>query len=140
MSDKLDKAHTGRRFPYSRAAEILHLCDWQSIEAVAGATGVSKRTILRWKARLHEDPELYFYYQKFVQERVQHCCERLPAVVLAAIDWVGRACEAQDPSNPDSLKAMSIAIESLTEVLVILAAQKQALNSKIFPAPPVAIE
>jgi hypothetical protein len=30
---------------------------------------------------------------------------------------------------------MSIAIESLTEVLVILAAQKQALNSKIFPVP-----
>lgn len=115
------------RFPYNKAAEVLHRLDFESLESVAKEFAVTTRTILKWKQRLAVDPELQKRYKMItearaaiVAQKIGGCADAIPKVLTKAIKFIEDATQELDPAEPEALRAVVTAIGGLSELLFIV--------------------
>lgn len=115
------------RFPYSKAAEVLSRCDFETMESIAKEFEVTTRTIQSWKRRLQVDPELQERYREIVDKRaaivaqkIGGAAEGIPGVLQKAIGFINKALEELDPAEPEALRAVMVAVTGLSELLFIL--------------------
>ena len=113
------------KFKIDRAAAALAEAQLKSDAQVAEVFGVSVRSLESWRARLTWDPQLREAYEKMVEAKLKPWQSKIPEALDSAIDFVMRAAEVGDPSNPEMLAAVVNAMMSLNEVLVIQASLAQ---------------
>lgn len=105
-----------------RAAAALVEASLKSDREVALAFGVSVRTVEHWRHRLKTDTELQQEYRKMAQEKLSQWVSEIPDSLELAIGFIASAARAGDVTNPDMVKAITSAIGTLNEVLIVQSA------------------
>jgi hypothetical protein len=119
-----------RTFNVSRAAAALAEANLKTDKEIAIAYGVGIRTIESWRSRLKWDAELQEAYRIVTTSKLSHWTAKIPDCLDRAIDFITKAAETGDPTNPEMVKAMTGAIGMLNEVQIIqeaIAAKKAQL-------------
>ena len=108
-----------RSFNYQRAAAALVEASLNPDKQVAKAYGVSIRTIEAWRLRLKTDERLQREFRNMAQEKLSQWVSTIPESLELAIGFVASAARSGDTTNPDMVKAITAAIATLNEVLMI---------------------
>lgn len=108
------------KFPYQRAAEALARLDYESGAAVAKSFNVTTRTLTNWRERLEWDEKLRGLYKEIIDRRIEKIIEEIPPTMRKMIRFLDSATEELDPADPDSVRAIIQAAESMVELLMIL--------------------
>jgi hypothetical protein len=121
-----------RSFNYTRAAAALVEACLKPDKKVALAYGVSIRTIEYWRSRLKTDPLLQREYKKMAQEKLAQWVSTIPESLELAIGFISVAARSGDTTDPKMVEAITGAIATLNEVLMIqesIASRGQARNT-----------
>lgn len=108
------------KFPYQKAAEALSRLDFETAQIVAEDFGVTTRTLTNWKERLRTDPILQSAYGTIAAKRVEVLTTRIPKSIEKIIHFLESGTNELDPADPESIKAMISAAETLTELMIVL--------------------
>jgi hypothetical protein len=108
-----------RQFNYIRAASALVEASLKPDKQVAQSFGVSVRTIEYWRQRLKTDLILQQEYRKMATEKLAQWVSQIPDSLELAIGFVASAARTGDTTSPEMLKAITGAIATLNEVLVV---------------------
>jgi len=108
-----------RTFNATRAAAALAEANLKTDKEIAIAYGVSIRTIESWRSRLKWDAELQEAYRLMTTSKLSHWTSKIPDCLDRTIDFITKAAETGDPSNPEMVKAITGAIGMLNEVQII---------------------
>jgi hypothetical protein len=108
-----------RIFNVTRAAAALAEASLKPDQEVATPFGVGVRTVEAWLNRLQWDEQLQQEYKAMTQGKLNQWTSRIPGCLDKAIDFIIKAAESGDPTNPEMVKAMTGAIGMLNEVQII---------------------
>ena len=108
-----------RTFNTTRAASALAEANLKPDREVAQAFGVGVRTIEYWRNRLKWDEQLQQEYKAMSKGKLNHWTTKIPDCLDSAIDFIMKAAETGDPTNPEMVRAVTGAIGMLNEVLII---------------------
>lgn len=115
-----------RHFNQTRAASALVEATLLPDRQVALSFGVSVRTIESWRYRLKHDEALQREFRQMAQEKLSRWVSQIPESLELAIGFIAAAARAGNVTDPDMVKAITAAIATLNEVLVI----QQSLNDR----------
>ena len=103
-------------FNYERAARALVDASFSGDEGAARKYGVSTVSIWNWRNRLNTDPKLLMLFSsKKEQAEANWSLELIPAI-LAAIDFLKRAAQSADPTQPDVIYSIAGALKIMADV------------------------
>lgn len=108
-----------RIFNRRRAAAILVEATLKRDREVAIAHGVSVRSIESWRSRLRWDGELNELYVQLLGNAVADWLSQIPGTLEEAIAFIKAAAQQGDVKDPKMLSAVSDAVATLSEVLLI---------------------
>lgn len=79
--------------------------------------GVSRRSIQRWRSQVDNDPALAENVATIYKQQIEgrDWLEEATRTVQQAFSFLRRAADELDPSDPDAVKAVSLAVQTLTE-------------------------
>jgi len=105
--------------PYSTQKKAAAIVDaaFTTDEEAAEQHGVSRRSIVRWRQEMDQSPELAQSVTAIYKEEIEgrDWLEEATRTVQSAFSFLRRAANELDPSDPDAVKAVSLAIQTLTE-------------------------
>lgn len=111
-----------QQFNRTRAAVILADAALTKDRLAAQRHGVSVRAIEEWRRRLKRDPELRQEYDRLIAARDWSL--QIPNALTSAIAYIERA-GATPEITPDLVTAISGAISTLNEVMLVQAALEE---------------
>ncbi|MDX2212507.1 MAG: hypothetical protein SFY66_04380 [Oculatellaceae cyanobacterium bins.114] len=115
-----------RRFNATRAASALVEATLKPDRQVAIEFGVSVRAIEYWRSRLKVDEELQREFRKMANDKLSQWVGEIPESLELAIGFIASAARCGDTTNPDMVKAMTGAIATLNEVMLV----QEAMSSR----------
>ena len=104
------------KFNYETAAQVLaDAAIFGDAKAVARA-GITSQTLRNYRKRMSEDETLlhYFAQKKALLER--EWSQELAPAIRNGIDFLSRAAQVAEPSDPDAIHAVAGAVKILTGV------------------------
>jgi|GEM_PF-1305060 hypothetical protein len=108
-----------KKFNYVRAAAALVEASLKPDREVAKAFGVAVRTIEYWRHRLKSDPELQREFRRMAQAKLAEWVSEIPNSLELAIGFIGSAARTGDTTDPKMVEAITAAVATLNEVLII---------------------
>lgn len=111
-----------RKFNRMRAAAALVEAMLKSDKEVALVYSVSIRTIEYWRHRLKTDSELQQEFKKMAQEKFKQWVSEIPDSLELAIGFIASAARTGDTRDPKMVEAITNAIATLNDVLIVQAA------------------
>lgn len=114
-------------FNYELAATVLVDAAYTTDTKAAEKHDVSERSVRRWRNRLDRDEKLasLVLHKKRLAE--QDWATELAPAIRASIDYLRRAAETADTSDPDVIHAVAGALKMLTSV----ALTKKVLDDRL---------
>jgi len=124
MPRQLNRARVSRVL-----AEALLSTDAQA----ARNWGVHPGTIRVWKKRMAQDIVLQKEYAQMVEIKTTLWAQKIPTALEASINFVLKASEDADHTDPQTIAAVTEAISKLVEIQVVLETlqRKRQLGQKI---------
>ena len=119
-------------FNYERAAAVLVDALYRGDVEAAQRHGVTRRSLYNWRYRLATDQRLA---QLFDEKRRQAEAEWVPQFVPAirdAVEFLRRAAQELDPTDPDAVHAVAGALKILSEIAMM----KEVLDARLALASP----
>lgn len=116
-------------YPTRKKAAAIVDAAFTTDQEAAEQHEVSRRSIQRWRADMEEDPELAENVAALYKEEIQgrDWLEEATRTVQSAFSFLRRASNGLDPSDPDAVKAVSLAIQTLTEAKLTA----QVINARL---------
>ena len=116
-------------YPTRKKAAAIVDAAFTTDEEAAGQHDVSRRSIQRWRAEMEEDPKLAENVAAIYKEEIQgrDWLEEATRTVQSAFSFLRQAANELDPSDPDAVKAVSLAIQTLTEAKLTA----QVINARL---------
>lgn len=108
-----------QEFNLVRAAAALVEASLKSDREVAAAFGVSVRSIESWRSRLTWDERLQGEVKKLADQKLGQWVSGIPKFLEDAIQFVRQAAQQGDPTDPEMVEAVTTAIATLNEVMVV---------------------
>jgi tyrosyl-tRNA synthetase len=100
-----------------KKAAVLVDASFVADREAAADHGVHRSTIVRWRAKMDEDPELAEAYAKMYREEVkgQDWLQDATETVQQAFSFLRRAADELDAGDPEAVKAVAMAVQTVTE-------------------------
>jgi len=116
-------------YPTPKKAGVIVDAAFTTDQEAADQHGVSRRSVQRWRAEMDEDPELAENVAAIYKEEIEgrDWLEEATRTVQTAFSFLRRAANELDPSDPDAVKAVSLAIQTLTEAKLTT----QVINARL---------
>ena len=114
-------------FDYDRAATILIEAAYYGDQKTAARWDISERTIYRYRERLGRDDKLSDFVKRKKAAFERGWADELPSSIRAGIDYLKRAAQSADASNPEAIHAVAGALKIQTEV----ALTKDVLDARL---------
>lgn len=86
-------------------------------KAVAERLGVTRQTLFYWRGKLESDPEVLTVFDDLRQKRLNAWTSELPPAITACAEFIKRAATEASHKNPESIKAVAVAMKTLNDVL-----------------------
>jgi len=103
-------------FNMERAAEVLLEAAISGDAQAAKKYGVSPRSLDNWRKRLNTDPIFSEFFQGKKALRDQAWGDKLPAAYNAILQFLEESAKAASNTDPESIKAMTLALKTLSEI------------------------
>lgn len=99
-----------------KAAVLVDAC-FVADRKAAEDHGVSRSSIIRWRRQMDERPELAEAYCELYQEEVQgqDWLQDATETVQNAFSFLRKAAGELDPADPEAVKAVAMAVQTVTE-------------------------
>lgn len=109
----------GNSLNYERAAEVL--VDSISMGEVKAAEhhGISRRTINNYQSRLKSDRKLSQLFAEKKAARNAAWAEHIPDALESTLNFLKRAGEQADPSDPEAIHAVAGAFKLVAEIGIL---------------------
>lgn len=106
-----------KTYSVTKKAAVLVDASFVSDSEAAEQHGVSRSSVVRWRGQMDEDPDLAEAYCELYQEEVQgqDWLEDATRTVQQAFSFLRRAADELDAGDPEAVKAVSMAVQTLTE-------------------------
>lgn len=116
-------------YPTRKKAAAIVDAAFTTDQEAAKQHGVSRRSLIRWRQSLDEDPELAQEVTAIYKEEIQgrDWLEEATRTVQNAFSFLRRATNKLDASDPEAVKAVSLAIQTLTEAKLTA----QVINARL---------
>lgn len=101
---------------YPRIALILIESLFFGDNKAARRWGVTTRTIRNYRRMLEDSSELSTIFLERRREFEADWAKRIPASIIAGIDFLGEAARKADVTDPEVIRAVSEAVKTLAEV------------------------
>ena len=100
-----------------KKAAVLVDASFVADREAADQHGVHRSTIVRWRSEMDEDPELAVAYAKIYREEVQgqDWLQDATETVQNAFSFLREAAGELDPRDPEAVKAVAMAVQTVTE-------------------------
>lgn len=108
-----------RQFNRVRAASALVEAVLKTDRQVAIEFGVSVRAIEYWRSRLKVDEELQGEFRKMANDKLSQWVGEIPDSLAMAIGFIASAARSGDVTSPEMVNAMTRAIATLNEVMMV---------------------
>jgi primosomal protein N'' len=105
------------QYSIEKKAAVLVDASFVADREAADQHGVHRSTIVRWRAKMDEDPELAEAYAEMYREEVQDqdWLQDATETVQQAFSFLRRAADELDAGDPDAVKAVAMAVQTVTE-------------------------
>jgi hypothetical protein len=77
------------------------------------------RSVESWRVRLEWDDALGQCYERLMRSRSREWVRDLPECLRSAVKFLKRSMEESDPTNPETIEAITKALATLNEALMI---------------------
>jgi hypothetical protein len=104
------------RFNYERAATALVEAAYLGDVEAAEKHGVTTRSIRRWRDRLDDDRKLSALVRVKRKKAEEDWAKELSTSIRAAINFLARASQNANVKDPETIEAVTAALEVLTSV------------------------
>ncbi len=98
-----------------RAAEILVQSIYQSDKQTAREWGISTKTIQNYRKRMSEDDSLSIAFQRKRELVESSWVDKIGGALLKTINFIERASEEMDTSDPEALHAVTGSFKILAQ-------------------------
>jgi hypothetical protein len=105
-----------RRWNVTRAAKALVDADFTTDKESAQLNGCSVRSIESWRSKMNSDEALRTEYQRLLNLKLGDWAELVPVALAHLVGFSIDATRSLDPSNPESVAAVTGAMKVLGEL------------------------
>lgn len=105
----------GRNFDYERASRALAVAALEGDQAATQRESLSERTLRNYRARLETDPTLAELFRAKKARLESEWANEIAPTLRAALDFLRRAAQALDPSDPNAVHAVAGAFKLVNE-------------------------